>query len=125
MKPMKSLCFLAAVAALVAFAAGDLAAQIPRVAPKRIVEPSYDPQFGYVPPPIDLDHIQPSPFLTAPAAPASWDWRSMNGVTSVKNQNPYGTCWSFAALGDMESKVLLQELYAPDYSELNLSLIHI
>ncbi|MBN1885866.1 MAG: hypothetical protein JW876_10145, partial [Candidatus Krumholzibacteriota bacterium] len=120
MKTKKSLLFFMAAAVMLAFVAGDLSAQVPRTAPKRIVQPSNDPQFGYVPPPIDLSHIQPSPFLTAPLAPASWDWRAMSGVSSVKNQNPYGTCWTFAALGNLESQVLLGEFYEPDYSELNI-----
>ena len=75
-----------------------------------------------VPPPQDLSYIQPFQdgrgMLLAPAA--SWDWRAMSGVTPVKNQNPYGTCWAFAAVGDFESKVLISESVVNDYSELNI-----
>ncbi len=35
--------------------------------------------------------------------PASFDLRALNRVTAVRNQNPYGTCWAFAALASVES----------------------
>jgi len=98
----------------------DAFAQRPTAAPKKYSAiPSGPTEFGYVPPPHDLSHIRPVPgMLMAPAA--SWDWRTMSGVTPVKNQNPFGTCWAFGALGDLESKVLLNESVVYDYSELNI-----
>jgi len=100
--------------------ASDAFAQRPTAAPKKYQGfPEGPSEFGYVDPPHDLSHIRPvREFLMAPAA--SWDWRTMSGVTSVKNQNPYGTCWAFAACGDLESKVLINELVAYDYSEVNI-----
>ena len=110
-------------ALVIAFAVTSTAAawaQQPIAAPKKYqVFPEGPKEFGYVPPPHDLSHIKVVPgMLMAPAA--SWDWRTMNGVTSVKNQNPYGTCWAFAALGDLESKILINESIVNDYSEYNI-----
>jgi C1A family cysteine protease len=100
--------------------AGAGYAQVPESAPKKIYTPPPE-NFGYQPPPVDLGHLQPSQqMLMGPMQPASWDWRTMSGVSSVKNQNPYGTCWSFCYIGCLESQVLLADAYEPDYSELNV-----
>lgn len=77
---------------------------------------------GFIPPPMDLGHLRSSRArLRAPLQPPiAWDWRTLGGLTSVKNQNPYGTCWAFAALGDLESKVLINNWLTRDYSEYNI-----
>ena len=52
--------------------------------------------------------------------PATYDLRSLGRVTSVKNQNPYGTCWAFASCGSLESDLLPGETW--DFSEDNMVL---
>ncbi|HUV35555.1 MAG TPA: C1 family peptidase, partial [Patescibacteria group bacterium] len=108
------ICALSAVVLL----SGAIAAQGLVKAPKPVYDRPVE-NFGVQPPPMDLSHLRAAPFLQGALQPASWDWRALGGVTSVKNQNPYGTCWAFGSIGDLESKVLITESYAPDYSELN------
>lgn len=61
--------------------------------------------------------------------PASYDARNQSDtgtyshVTSVKNQNPYGTCWAFSAIGALESSMLAQG-YVTDSSAIDLSEYH-
>ncbi len=47
--------------------------------------------------------------------PATYDLRTLGRVTAVRNQGPYGTCWSFASCGSLESCLLPGE--ARDFSE--------
>jgi len=108
------------IAALSLASAAPSAATL-RKAPKQTA-PATSENFGLIPPPVDLATLRTTrEMLTAMATPpASWDWRTLGGVTSVKNQNPYGTCWVFAGLADLESKVRINEQVSRDYSELNI-----
>ena len=45
---------------------------------------------------------------TVQTLPASYDWRSLNGVTPIKNQGNCGSCWAFSTVGPLESQILLQ-----------------
>ena len=65
-------------------------------------------------PSLGTDHAAPG------VIPATYDLRTLGRVTSVKDQNPYGTCWSFASLGSLESCLLPGETW--DFSEDNMVL---
>ena len=43
---------------------------------------------------------------TRDTLPSSYDSRNYNYVTSVKNQNPYGSCWAHAAMASVESYMI-------------------
>ncbi len=106
---------------IIPLVAGTTAAQVLEEAPKReIVIP--DEHQGWIPHPVDRSHLRPveSHRMTY-LQPGSWDWRALGGVTSVKNQNPYGTCWAFGTLGSLESMVLINEGGSPDYSAHNVA----
>lgn len=71
--------------------------------------------------PIMTDGWTPPELLSNPS---SFDLRNVNGtsyVTSVKNQNPYGTCWAFAFCAAAESNLLMKGLGSYDLSELQLA----
>ena len=56
----------------------------------------------------------------AQVIPEAYDSRTYGYVTSVKNQNPYGTCWAHAAVAAMESYALSHGLVS-DPEDINLS----
>lgn len=91
-------------------------------------------QAGYRPSPLSLEHLKgknifitgPSPdkALDAGTYPRRYDLRDVNGsnfVSPVRNQAPYGTCWTFAALSSLESNILKATGEALDLSEWHLA----
>ena len=63
---------------------------------------------------------------TRDAYPATFDLRDVGVVTPVKNQNPWGTCWGFAAISAAETSILSElgttyEETPIDLSELQLA----
>ena len=85
-----------------------------------------DEFYGYIPPPVDLSHLNKIPVQKAQASasslPSSYDWRDYGKVTPVKDQNPCGTCWDFGATTVLESAVLIGENVAYDFSEQSVAL---
>jgi len=53
------------------------------------------------------------------ALPTSFDWRSQNIVTSIKDQGNCGGCWAFASVAALESLLLINHSVTaePDLSE--------
>jgi C1A family cysteine protease len=80
---------------------------------------------GYRPFPLDLSHVtQPTQgvFATSKAVfPPQYDLRDYNYMTAVRNQNPYGTCWSFGAFASLESTLKKMWGSSHDYSEWHLA----
>ncbi len=71
---------------------------------------------------LDRDLNVPATYAnTGVDLPASYDLRDYQLSTSVKNQDPLGTCWAFAATAVVESNYLLKTGVAPDFSEKHLA----
>jgi C1A family cysteine protease len=84
---------------------------------------------GEIPSPVAQGYhgfmVDPKVLNNAP--PASYDLRTANHVTTVKDQGSCGSCWSFATYGSLESNVLKQLQYpeatapsSPNYAEQHL-----
>ena len=68
---------------------------------------------------VDLD--TPSDDLSTQAVyiPSSWDSRDKGYVTSVKDQNPLGTCWAFSFCSAAESSLIAQGYETKDSVDLS------
>lgn len=102
------------------FLAGIAAASVPEAAPLNPDFVKYQRQVqvlgktaatalrgGVIPEPLDLSHLNRATYpVLGKGAPVSYDLRTQGRVSAVRNQSPYGTCWSFAALGSAESGLL-------------------
>ncbi len=81
---------------------------------------------GFIPPQIERPHLngqRMSPSGTSvQTLPSSFDWRNKDGsnyVTSMKNQGACGSCYTFASLGNVESKMLIDGAGTYNFSENN------
>lgn len=93
----------------------------PSFAPLR-EQQSSSPDLGFIPPPLDLPHLtgqQRPGLVSAQALPSHFDWREQGKVSSVKNQGNCGACYAFGAVGNLESKFLIDNAGLYDLSENN------
>jgi putative hemolysin len=49
--------------------------------------------------------------------PDAFDWRDVDGVTSVKNQASCGSCWAFGTVGPLECNIKINDGIEVDLSE--------
>ena len=74
--------------------------------------------YGLLPDPAGF--APPGPQLVAPQGmtyPLSFDWRATGGVTPAKNQYSCGSCWDFAAVGQLEAHIAIYDSRIEDLSE--------
>ena len=86
------------------------------------VEALHDPlagAFGKLPNPVEV-HLSAAAEARATrrALPPAYDLRALGRLTVIKDQGPYGTCWSFANLAAVESRLLPGKSW--NFSEDNL-----
>jgi C1A family cysteine protease/transcriptional regulator CtsR len=133
LKIICSLVILFTVAVMLIGGASDLRAEENELLQVTPVNPQFlefrenppEPFYGYIPPTMDLSHLDAIPVQTAAtsaALPSSFDWRGQGKVTPVKNQNPCGTCWIFGTTSVLESAILIGENISYDFSEQSVAL---
>ncbi len=79
---------------------------------------------GFVPPPVDLDHVVLAEPPLARDLPARFDWREHGQVSPVRNQGACGSCYAFAAAGELEARVLRDHGVVVDLSENHIKSCH-
>ena len=90
--------------------------------------------FGYMPSVLDRSYLRninasggklmQRAMGFAKALKESYDLRALGQVTSVKDQNPYGTCWAHATMASMESCLLKSTGITYAFSEKHLANTH-
>ena len=127
---------LCGLCALPVYAAGDAEPVTAPLSPEFLrwqeqVKAGNIPAGGLIPEPVDMSHLSKNPpklskgtpgMDRADTLPTSYDIRNNGWLSEVRDQSPYGTCWTFAAMGAMESSYLRQGLgTSMDLSELHLA----
>ena len=118
MNPERRIFLLLFILIIVSFISSSIFTQVPEK--KHGGRSNYyrDHGTGYVSPIIDLSYLPAQAVIEA--LPARWDWRQKGGVSAVKDQDTFNTCWAFAFMGDLESKVLINDNFEFDLSEYRL-----
>ncbi len=80
-------------------------------------------KYGHIPSPIDFSNLKHTTIADVSASTStsitpSYDLRSLNRVTPVKDQDPTSTCWTFATYGSLESYLMPEQQY--NFSEQNM-----
>jgi C1A family cysteine protease len=78
---------------------------------------------GFSPSPVDLSHLKHTSVAdvyssASTSIPTSYDLRTLNKVTPVKNQGAAGSCWTFATDGSLETYLMPGEAWS--FSENNV-----
>ena len=66
------------------------------------------------------EHLQNSHYaveIVTSELPSKWDWRTQDGVTSVKDQGNCGACYAFGSVGMIESYIKVNDGIPYDLSE--------
>lgn len=78
---------------------------------------------GYIPPPFEF--IVSSPAVKEhKTLPAVYDLRTTSSLPAIRNQGSCGSCWAFATMAAVESKLLIQGADPEDLSENHLKQNH-
>jgi C1A family cysteine protease len=119
----KSLAVIAVPVLLLVIGLPSSSADLPLKAPgAHELERQLPPGTGFIPPPVDLSHLKGEKIpegLKGVMLPIRWDWREQGKVTSVKDQGSCGSCYAFAAVANVESKLLVDGEATLDLSENN------
>lgn len=83
-----------------------------------------EPILNYQPSGIQVDTVNEiTPYgLQSSTLPTTYDARSEGYIPAVRNQNPYGTCWTFAAAAAVEADLVKNE--GADVASIDLSELH-
>jgi C1A family cysteine protease len=115
------LAFILSTALLAAWPAANRALPTPQDGPAAELPASSTPRpKGFHPPPLDLSHVRVASLpggITAADLPTQWDWREHGGVTPPKEQGACAACYAFAAIGNIEARILVDGGPAYDFSE--------
>ena len=67
-----------------------------------------------------MSNSSPTYVKVSNAAPTSFDWRDQNVVAQVKDQGSCGSCWAFAAVGNLEGLYAIEKHVIVTFSEQQL-----
>ena len=100
----------------------------PRLMAVNSTEPMVEHPLGEMPDLFDSSYLSTLNFNVnrgvADALPASYDLRKIGGLTPVRDQGDYGTCWAHASCSSVESWLLRTTGQSFDLSENNLANLH-